>query len=290
MTLIQTLRFTQPKTHGIAKTEVTGVGSGFPELDQLTGGFKPGQLIFVAGRPGMGKTALILNIVERVAIREDLPVVLFCSAERTSDLEMRLASSICSICLRDIGPAQESGMAWLYLSKAKKTVQRSKLYIDGNWNVSVEELSERVRWLTHEHGKLGLIVVNDFEQTHVSSRRGKARANELDALSYALKLLAQEHCCPVIVPTQLGRKMEVRHDKRPRLTDLRDDGRLEEAADMIITVYRDDYYKHDASHIPCVAEINVVKHHNGNTGCVMLAFNKSLRKFENLTNPHQDSI
>ncbi len=274
----------------MAQTEVTGVHSGFPELDQLTGGFQPGQLIFVASRYSMGKTALVLNIVEKVAISDDLPVALFCSPERTSELEMRLASSISGICLREIGPAQESGMAWLYWSNAKKAVQRSKLYIDGNWNVAVEVLSERVRWLAHEQGKLGLIVVNDLEHTLVSAKQGQARANELDAVSHALKLLAQEHCCPVIVPTQLGRRLEVRRDKRPRLADLRDGGRLEEAADMIITVYRDDYYNAEASTTPGIAEISVMKHLNGSTGCINLAFNKERARFENLTKTHQGSV
>ncbi len=286
----QTLPSIELKANGVAQIGVTGIRSGFSELDQLTGGFQPGQLIFIAGRYSMGKTALALNIVEYVAISEDLPVAVFCLAACTAELEMRLASSISRICLCDIPTNPGSGMAWHCLNNAKEADQRSNVHIDGNLSVSVEELSERVRQLEYEHGKLGLIVVDDLQRTHISAKRGQALANEFDALSHALKLLAQEHCCPVIVPTQLGRRMEMRRDKRPRLTDLRTGGRLEKAADMIITVYRDDYYNHEASHSPRVAEINVVKHLNGATGCVMLAFNKSLTKFENLNTTHQDLI
>lgn len=176
------------------------------------------------------------------------------------------------------------------MNSANKALEGSKLHINGNVRVTLKEMSERVRWMAHKHGKLGLIVVDDLQCTHISAKRGKALTSELDALSQALKSLAQEHCCPVLATTQLGRRIETRRDKRPRLKDLRSGGRLEQAADLIITVYRDDYYNREASHSPCVVEINVVKHPNGITGFVKLAFNKSLTKFENLTNTHQDSI
>jgi len=287
----QALRFTQPKTNGVAQTDLTGVGSGFPELDRLTGGFQPGQLIFVVSRYSMGKTALALSTVERVAINEDLPVIFFCLASCTSDLEMRLASSISSIRLRDIQANQFSSEECLYLTSANRALEASKLHIDGNVSVSLKELTERVQWFAYQHGRLGLIVVDDLERTNiVSAKRGKALASEHDAISYTLKLLAQQHCCPVIVTSQLGRRIETRRDKRPRLKDLRAGGRLEQAADMVITVYRDDYYNHDASHSLGVAEINVVKHINGTTGFVNLAFNKSRAKFENFTNMYQDSV
>jgi replicative DNA helicase len=281
--MIQSLRSTQPKANGIAQTAVTGVSSGFPDLDQLTGGFQPGQLIFVASRYSMGKTALAFSTVIHVAISDDLPVVVFCLASCAFSLKMRLASSISGICLRDIQTNQFSSEHYHYLNSANKALEDSKLHIDANVRVSLKALSERVRWLAHEHGNLGLIVVDDLQCTYISANRGKALASELGALSHGLKLLAQEHCCPVIVTTQLGRRMEMRRDKRPRLKDLRAGGRLEQAADLIITVYRDDYYNHDASHSPNVAEISVVKHLNGTTGFVVLAFNKSLTKFENLT-------
>jgi replicative DNA helicase len=239
----------------------------------------------------MGKTALALSIVEHVAIREDLPVAVFCLASCTSELKMRLASSISGICLHDIKTNQISTEDWHCLNSANKTLEGSKLHISGHTRLSLNELSERVRRLASEHGKLGLIVVDDLEHTHfISAKRGKALASELDALSHALKSLAHKHCCPVIVTTQLGRRMEIRRDKRPRLKDLRAGGRLEQAADLIISVYRDDYYTREASYSPGVAEISVMKHLNGNTGFAILAFNKLLAKFENLTNTHQESI
>lgn len=274
----------------MAQTEVTGVHSGFPELDQLTGGFQPGQLIFVASRYSMGKTALVLNIVEKVAISDDLPVALFCSPERTSELEMRLASSISGICLRDIQASHLSGEDWRDLNSANAVLQGSKLHIEGNLRISVKQLFDRARWLADQHGKLGLIVVDDLQCTHFSARRGQALASELRALSQGLKALAQEQRCPVVVPTQLGRAVELRRNKRPRLGDLRAGGKQEQDADMIISIYRDDYYNAIASPSPGIAEVSVVKHLNGNTGCAKLAFNKSLAKFENLTVSHQDSV
>jgi replicative DNA helicase len=192
--------------------------------------------------------------------------------------------------LRHIQSDQLVGEDWNYLSSANKTLQDSKLHIEGNGRVSMKELSDRVRWLADQHGKLSLIVIDDLQCTHFSAGRGQAMANELGALSRGLKLLAKEHCCPVIVPTQLGRAMEMRRDKRPRLTDLRFGGRQEQEADIIISVYRDDYYNVDTSPSPGLAEINIVKHRNGTTGYVMLAFNKSLTRFENVTTTDQDSI
>lgn len=288
--MTQTLRSTQPKANDIA--ELTGAGSGLSDLDQLTGGFQPCQLIFVASRYSMGKTALALSTVEHVAIRKNLPVAVFCLASCTSELEMRLVSSISGIGLRNLQTNQISSEEWHGWSSANKALEGSKLHIDANVRVSMKELSERARRLAHEHGRLGLIVVDDLERTHIiSAKRGKALAGELEALSHSLKLLAQEHGCPVIVTTQLGRRMEMRRDKRPRLKDLRDDGRLEQAADLLLTVYRDAYYNPDASQSPDAAEIHLMKHPSGSTGIVRLAFNKSLAKFGNLnTNNHQESI
>ena len=256
-------------------TQLLGLRSGFPELDQLTQGFQPGQLIFIASRYSMGKTALALNIAEYVAVREDLPVAIFCLESCTDDLKKRLARSISGIDAREVQAGPLHG---------------GKLHIEGNLRVSVKELSDRARCLSDQHGKLGLIVVDDLQCTHFSAKRGQALTSELRALSQGLKLLAQEQGCPVIVPTQLGRALEMRRDKRPRLTDLRAGGKQEQEADMIITVYRDDYYTADASQSPGIAEINVVKHRSGNTGCVRLAFNKSLKQFENLASIKQESL
>ncbi len=269
---------TLPSTHlnedGLAQSEVSGIRSGFVELDQLTGGFQPGQLIFVAGRYSMGKTALVLNMAEYVAIRQELPVAVFCLASSCAALKVRLVSSISGISLRTLQTKRMSGEDWHAFHQANEALQRSRLQIKGHVRLSMKELSDRTRRLADQHGKLGLIIVDDLQRTHVSANRGPALASELEALSHALKLLG----------------MELRRDKRPRLTDLRTVGRLEQEADMIITVYRDDYYNADASPTPGVAEINVVKQRNGNAGCVMLNFNQSLTKFENLTATHQDSI
>jgi replicative DNA helicase len=239
------------------------------------GELQPGQLIFIASRYSMGKTALALNIAEYVAVHEDLPVAIFCLESCTADLKKRLASSISGIGVREVQTGPLHG---------------GKLHIEGNLRVSVKELLDRARCLSDQHGKLGLIVVDDLQCTHFSAKRGQALASELRALSQGLKLLAQENDCPVIVPTQLGRALEMRLDKRPRLTDLRAGGKQEQEADMIITVYRDDYYTSDASQSPGFAEISVVKHRCGNTGCVRLAFNKSLTKFENLASTHQEYL
>jgi len=285
-----TLPSTLLKEDGLAQSEDSGIRSGFAELDHLTGGFQPGQLIFVAGRYSMGKTALALNIAEYVAISEHLPVAVFCLASSCADLQMRLVSSVSGISLRTLQAKRMSNEDWRAFLQANEALQRCSLQIEGHVRLSMKELSDRTRRLADQHGKLGLIFVDDLQRTHVSANRGPALASELEALSHALKLLAQEHGCPILVPTQLGRRMELRRDKRPRLTDLRASGRLEKEADKIITVYRDDYYNAAASLTPGVAEIHVVKQRNGNVGWVTLTFNKALTKFENLTATHQDSI
>jgi replicative DNA helicase len=266
------------------------VRSGFTELDCITGGFQPGQLIFVASRYSVGKTALALNIAEYVAFNEDLPVAVFCLASCSDGLKMRLASSVSGVCLHSIQTNQMSDQNRHRFDRATSALQKCKLFIEGDARVTVKILSDRARWLSDQHGNLGLIVIDDLQCTHFSAKRGQAVADELGALSRGLKYLAQEHGCPVIVPTQLGRALEMRRNKRPRLTDLRSGGKQEQLADMIITVYRDDYYTHNASPSPGIGEINVIKNTTGATGCVRLAFNQSLTKFENLSTIHQDFI
>jgi replicative DNA helicase len=282
----RTVPLAQLNANGMVQAEATGVRSGFHELDRLTSGFQPGELIFVASRYSVGKTALALNIAEYLAISEHLPVLVFCLASCASELKMRLAGSISGVCLRNIQSNFLSGEDWDNLNAANTLLQGSKLHIEGSTHFSVKQLFDHAKLLADQHGKLGLIVVDDLQCTHFVAKRGRAVGSELGALSQGLKSLAQEHRCPVIVPTQLGAAIDSRRDKRPRLGDLRTGGKQEQEADTIITVYRDDYYNGDASPSPGVAEIGVVKHASGNTGCAMLAFNKSLAKFENLTTNH----
>jgi len=234
----------------------------------------------------MGKSAFALNIAEHVAFNENLPVVLFCLASQASSLNMQLASSISGISLRNIASNNLSEFDFHCLNSSISRIQESKLHIEGTLRLSVTELSDRVLRLSDQHGKPGLIVVDDLSHTFVSKNRGKAFADELRGLSHELKMLAQAQGCPVIVPTPLGRAMERRRDKRPRLTDLRSGGSLEQEADTIMMLYRADYYCHDASPKPCVAEITLVKH--SSNGCVKLVFCKETRKFQNVTTTYQE--
>ena len=264
--------------------DVTGVPTGFYDLDRMTAGFQAGDLIVLAARPSMGKTALAINIAEHVALNEGLPVAVFSMEMGAAQLAVRIVGSIGRIDQGHLRTGKLSTEEWPRLTEAIEKLRSISLHIDESAGLTSSELRASARRLARQCGKLGLIVVDYLQLMSGSSSDGENRATELGEISRGLKMLAKELQCPVIALSQLNRSVETRPDKRPMMSDLRESGAIEQDADIIMFIYRDDYYTKDACKEPGVAEIIIAKQRNGPTGMVKLAFVKPITKFENLAN------
>ncbi len=272
--------------------EVTGVRTGFYDLDRMTTGLQPTDLIVLAARPSMGKTSLALNIAEHVAINEGLPVLVFSMEMSADQLGVRLAGAVGRINQTVLRTGQLRDDEWGRLSEAVEKLGRAQIHVDETGALSPSELRARARRKAREVGKLGLIVVDYLQLMSPSDVPGggsgaaENRATVLGEISRGLKALAKELKCPVIALSQLNRAVESRPDKRPLMSDLRESGAIEQDADMIMFIYRDEYYnKMDGptpSKEPGVAEIIIAKQRNGPVGTVKLAFLSQLAMFENL--------
>ena len=262
--------------------DVTGVPTGFYDLDRLTAGFQAGDLIVLAARPSMGKTALAINIAEHVALNEGLPVAVFSMEMGASQLAVRIVGSIGRIDQSHLRTGKLTDEEWPRLTEAIEKLRTISLHIDETAGLTSSELRANARRLSRQCGKLGLIVVDYLQLMSGSSSDGENRATELGEISRGLKMLAKELQCPVLALSQLNRSVETRPDKRPMMSDLRESGAIEQDADIIMFIYRDDYYTKDASKEPGVAEILIAKQRNGPTGMVKLAFLKPITKFESL--------
>ena len=247
--------------------DVTGVPTGFIDLDRMTAGLQPGDLVVLAARPSMGKTAFAINIAEHVALHEQLPV--------------RIVGSIGRIDQGHLRTGKLTDEEWPRLTEAIERLRNVSLHIDETPGLTPAELRANARRLARQCGKLGLIVVDYLQLMSGSSSGDENRATELGEISRGLKALAKELQCPVIALSQLNRSVEQRTDKRPMMSDLRESGAIEQDADIITFIYRDDYYNKD-SREPGVAEIIIGKQRNGPTGTVKLAFIKPLTRFESL--------
>ena len=261
---------------------VTGVPTGFYDLDRLTAGFQAGDLIVLAARPSMGKTALAINIAEHVALNEGLPVAVFSMEMGASQLAVRIVGSIGRIDQSHLRTGKLTDEEWPRLTEAIERLRNISLHIDETAGLTSSELRANARRLARQCGKLGLIVVDYLQLMSGSSSDGENRATELGEISRGLKMLAKELQCPVMALSQLNRSVETRTDKRPMMSDLRESGAIEQDADIIMFIYRDDYYTKDACKEPGVAEIIIAKQRNGPTGMVKLAFLKPITKFESL--------
>jgi replicative DNA helicase len=261
--------------------EITGVASGFYDFDRMTAGLQPGDLIVLAARPSMGKTALALNIAEHVAIKEQLPVAVFSMEMGASQLALRMVGSLGRIDQQNLRTGRLKDDEWGRLSDAVEQLRNVSLFIDETPALNPAELRARARRQARQYGKLGLIVVDYLQLMSGSSSSDENRATELGEISRGLKALAKELQCPVIALSQLNRSVETRNDKRPMMSDLRESGAIEQDADVIMFIYRDDYYNKDSKE-PGVAEVIIGKQRNGPTGTVKLTFLKPLTKFENL--------
>ena len=269
--------------------DITGVPSGFVDFDKMTSGMQAGDLIVLAARPSMGKTALAINIAEHVALNEGLPVAVFSMEMGASQLAIRIVGSIGRIDQQRLRTGKLNQEEWPRLAEAIEKLRNVSLHIDETPSLTPMELRANARRLARTCGKLGLIVVDYLQlmSGNTSSNNGDNRATEIGEISRGLKMLAKELQCPVIALSQLNRSVETRTDKRPMMSDLRESGAIEQDADVIMFIYRDDYYHKDSKE-PGVAEIIIGKHRNGPTGTVKLAFLKPLTRFESLASGYSN--
>jgi replicative DNA helicase len=261
--------------------DITGVPTGFYDFDHMTSGLQPGDLIVLAARPSMGKTALAINIAEHVALNEGLPVAVFSMEMGASQLAIRIVGSIGRIDQGRLRTGKLNPDEWPRLTESIEKLRNVSLHIDETPGLTPSELRANARRLARQCGKLGLIVVDYLQLMSGSSSDGENRATEIGEISRGLKMLAKELQCPVIALSQLNRSVETRTDKRPMMSDLRESGAIEQDADVIMFIYRDDYYNKDSKE-PGVAEVIIGKQRNGPTGTVKLAFLKPITKFESL--------
>ncbi|MDM0105868.1 replicative DNA helicase [Variovorax sp. J22R24] len=268
--------------------DITGVRTGFYEFDKMTSGLQPGDMIVLAARPSMGKTSLAINIAEHVALNEGLPVAVFSMEMGASQLAVRIVGSIGRIDQGHLRTGKLTDEEWPRLTEAIEKLRNVSLHIDETPGLTTSELRANSRRLARQYGKLGLIVVDYLQlMSTSSSMNDENRATAVGEISRGLKMLAKELKCPVIALSQLSRGVESRTDKRPMMSDLRESGAIEQDADIIMFIYRDDYYDKNSKE-PGVAEVIISKHRNGPTGTVKLAFLKPLTKFENLAGGGSD--
>ena len=270
--------------------DVTGVPTGFYDLDRMTAGLQAGDLIVLAARPSMGKTALAINIAEHVALNEGLPVAVFSMEMGAAQLAVRIVGSIGRIDQGHLRTGKLTDDEWPRLTEAIERLRNISLHIDESAGLNSSELRANARRLARQCGKLGLIVVDYLQLMSGTTNDGENRATELGEISRGLKMLARELQCPVIALSQLNRSVEQRPDKRPMMSDLRESGAIEQDADIIMFIYRDEYYTKEACKEPGVAEVIIAKQRNGPTGVVKLAFLKPITKFESLASGGGDDF
>ncbi len=259
-------------------SNVTGIASGFHDLDQKTSGFQPGDLIIVAGRPSMGKTAFSLNIAEHVALELNKSVAVFSMEMGGAQLAMRMLGSVGKLDQHKVRTGRLDDQDWPRLTHALGKLNEAPIFIDESAALNALELRARARRLYRQQGELGLIVV-DYLQLMSSSSQGENRATEISEISRALKGLAKELKVPVIALSQLNRSLEQRPNKRPVMSDLRESGAIEQDADVILFIYRDEVYNPD-SQDKGIAEIIIGKQRNGPIGKVDLTFLGEYTRFE----------
>lgn len=266
------------------KSGVTGVATGFTDLDRMTSGLQPGDLVIVAGRPSMGKTAFALNIAEHVSLaKKALPVAVFSMEMSGTQLVMRMIGSIGKLDQHVVRTGQLEDDDWSKLTYAVGKLNEAPLYIDEAAALNPLELRARARRLYRQCNGLGLIVV-DYLQLMSSAGSGENRATEISEISRSLKALAKELSVPVVALSQLNRSVESRPDKRPMMSDLRESGAIEQDADLILFIYRDEVYNPESMD-KGKAEIIVGKQRNGPIGKVTLTFLGQYTRFENFADP-----
>ncbi len=261
------------------QSEITGVPTGFIDLDRMTSGLQGGDLVIVAGRPSMGKTAFSVNIGENVAIEAGLPVAIFSMEMGGAQLAMRMLGSVGQLDQHRLRTGRLNDEDWPRLTHAIQKMNDAQVFIDETPALNPIEMRARARRLARQCGKLGLIIV-DYLQLMQGSKAGDNRASEISEISRSLKGLAKELGCPVIALSQLNRSLEQRPNKRPVMSDLRESGAIEQDADVIIFLYRDEVYNPDSPD-KGTAEIIIGKQRNGPIGAVRLTWIGAYTKFGN---------
>ncbi len=262
-----------------SKGTVTGIATGFYDLDYKTAGLQPSDLILVAARPSMGKTAFVLNIAEHVAVKSHTTTAIFSLEMSKDQLVKRMLAMNSKVDSQSIRSGELKDEDWIKLVESVKTIGNSNLIIDDSPGISISELRSKCRKFKLEHN-LGLVII-DYLQLMTGNRKSESRQQEVSDISRSLKALAREINAPIIALSQLSRAVEQRPDKRPMLSDLRESGAIEQDADVVMFIYRDDYYNHDTEE-PGVAEIIIGKQRNGPTGTVKLGWQAKFTKFVNL--------
>jgi replicative DNA helicase len=264
---------------------LTGVSTGYHDLDEMTSGLQPSDLVIIAGRPSMGKTTFAMNIAEHVVIKSQVPVLVFSMEMPGESLVMRLLSSLCRIDQLRIRTGKLEDEDWPRISSTVSMLSEAPLFIDDTPALSPAEVRARARRVAKEHGHLGLIVI-DYLQLMQVPGTNENRTAEISEISRSLKALAKELKVPVIALSQLNRGLEQRADKRPVMSDLRESGAIEQDADLIVFIYRDEVYN-DNSPDKGTAEIIIAKQRNGPIGKVRLTFLGQYTCFENFVrNPY----
>lgn len=267
--------------------EHTGLPSGFIDLDRMTSGWQKSDLIVIAGRPSMGKTAFAMNAVEHAILNQELPVLVFSLEMPAQSLVFRMISSVGRIDHSRIRIGKITDEQWPRLKSTLAQLNDKSLYIDDSFGLSPTDMRARARRISQSHGSpLGLIVVDYLQLMHLKGTT-ENRVGEISEISRSMKLMAREFECPVMALSQLNRGLEQRPNKRPIMSDLRESGAIEQDADLILFLYRDEVYKKEDTkeEDKGIAEVIIGKHRNGEIGTVKLSFLNNFTKFENLAKP-----
>jgi replicative DNA helicase len=262
-------------------SEITGAPSGFRELDRITSGFQPSNLVIVAARPSMGKTSLGLNIAAHLGVRADVPVAIFSLEMSQGEVTQRLMCAEAKVDSKRLQTGRLDDADWVKLTNACDKLSRAPIFIDDTAGVTPIEIKAKTRRLQSRlNGELGLVIV-DYLQLMGGQAKVENRVQEISQISRALKLIARDLDVPVMALSQLSRAVEQRGDKRPQLSDLRESGSIEQDADLVVFIYRDEYYDKQ-SEAQGTAELHVAKHRNGPLGTIELAYLSRYTKFDNL--------
>lgn len=279
-TLVNTFQDIEDRNEGVA---LPGLPCGFYDLDAMTGGFQRSDLIIVAGRPSMGKTSFSINIAHNIATTQKLPIAIFSMEMSKEQLVQRLLASEAKIESNRLRAGRVSQNEWEPLIQAIGTLSELPIFIDDTPNITVNEMRSKTRRLQTENGgALGLILL-DYLQLMEGSGSDN-RVQELSRITRSLKGLARELSVPIISLSQLSRSVETRTNKRPMMSDLRESGSIEQDADLVIMLYREEYYNPDTPDTG-IAEVIITKHRNGPVGTVKLLFDSQFTRFRNLATP-----
>lgn len=261
---------------------ITGIPTGFVDFDHLTSGLHPSDLLIVAGRPSMGKTIYAMNIAENIAIKNKTPVLVFSMEMPGDSLAMRMISSLALVDQHKVRSGKIQDSDWARISSAISMLSEAPLFIDDEPNLSPADIRSRTRSLIKKHGNIGLVIIDYLQLMKIPGYKPEHRTAEISEVSRALKSLAREINTPVIALSQLNRSLEQRNDRRPIMSDLRDSGSIEQDADVISFIYRDEVYNEDTKD-KGIAEIIIAKQRNGPIGKIKMAFRGQYTRFDNIS-------